>query len=100
MSLDSVDLFWLPLGAGDVVVQHSGRWFEALVAARAHRERHDLYHSALEVHWHGERFVIEMAPVWGNKGPERGASVKAPSGILCWAGRGSSAMRCAAGAMA
>jgi hypothetical protein len=32
MSLDSVDLFWLPLGAGDVVVQHSGRWFEALDA--------------------------------------------------------------------
>jgi hypothetical protein len=69
---DSVDLYWLPLGAGDIVVKRSGRLFEALVAAHHLRERRDLYHSALEIRLHGERFVIEMAPVWGNPEPERG----------------------------
>ena len=62
----SVELYWLPLGAGDTpaVVRWSGRAFDALVAHHEHRERQDLYHSALEVHLDGERFVIDMTPVW------------------------------------
>jgi len=62
----SVELYWLPLGAGDTpaVVRWSGRAFDALVAHHEHRERQDLYHSALEVHLDDERFVIEMTPVW------------------------------------
>ena len=45
----SIDLYWLPLGAGGRFVQFNGRVYEAI---RAHRERRrplDLYHSALEV---------------------------------------------------
>jgi hypothetical protein len=70
----SVELYWLPLGAGDTpaIVRWSGRAFDALVAHHEHRERRDLYHSALEVHLDGERFVIEMTPVWRANEPSRG----------------------------
>ena len=71
LELASVDLYWLPLGAGDAhpSVRRSGRAFEALVAHHDHRPPLDLYHSALEVQVDGSRFVIEMAPVWGNLAP-------------------------------
>ena len=42
----SVDLYWLPLGAGGHSVRASGRMFEAVAAALA--RRCCLYHSALE----------------------------------------------------
>lgn len=48
-----VDLSWIPLGAGDRIVKRAGRIYEALVAAREHRDRCDLYHAALEVHLDG-----------------------------------------------
>ena len=69
----SVGLYWLPLGAGDAArcVRWNGRVFEALVARHEHRDPCDLYHSALAVELDGQRFVIEMTPVWGNKEPER-----------------------------
>jgi len=69
-----VDLYWLPLGAGKGAhcVRLSGRLFEMLTAAREHRTRGDLYHSALEVVLDGKRFVVEMAPVWGNPWSDRG----------------------------
>ena len=69
-----MDLFWLPLGAGDTshCVRWNGRIFEAFAAGYEHRERCDLYHSALEIHLDGDRFVIEMAPAWGNKEADRG----------------------------
>jgi hypothetical protein len=63
----------LPLGAGGVAtVRWSGRLYEAIAARRGHREPCDLYHSALQIHLGGDRFVIEMAPVWGNREPDRG----------------------------
>ena len=70
----SVDLYWLPLGAGDAphLVQWSGRLFEALMARRHHRPPLDLYHSALTVQLDGDRFVIEMAPVWSDTTADRG----------------------------
>jgi hypothetical protein len=73
-TLASVDLYWLPLGAGDAArcVRWNGRIFEALVARHEYREPCDLYHSALEVKLDGDRFVIEMTPVWGNSDPDRG----------------------------
>jgi hypothetical protein len=52
------------------MVRLSGRAFEALVAHHEHREPQALYHSALEVRLAGERFVIEMAPVWSSPVPE------------------------------
>lgn len=70
----NVNLYWLPLGAGDAAhcVRWNGRLFEALSARHGRRERCDLYHSALQVQLGRELFVIEMAPVWGNEGIDRG----------------------------
>jgi hypothetical protein len=42
----SVELYWIPLGAGGHVVAFNGRVFEALAAGRAHRPRRALYHAA------------------------------------------------------
>jgi hypothetical protein len=84
----SVDLYWLPLGAGDAsrCVRWNGRFYEALVARSEHRDACDLYHSALEVRHNGDRYVIEMTPVWGNgdgdRGVVSGGAVGAP-----WLGR-------------
>lgn len=78
-----VDLFWLPLGAGDNAhcVRWNGKAFEALSAWRDHRARHGLYHSALEVYVDGETFVIEMAPVWSLREPDRGVVSQGPVGL-------------------
>jgi hypothetical protein len=66
-----IDLYWLPLGAGGHSVRLNGLVFEAIAARLQHRDRSDLYHSALEVWVPGGRFVIEQAPAWGERG-ERG----------------------------
>ncbi len=77
---DRVDLLWLPLGAGGHVVRVNGWIYEALVAAREQRRRRDLYHAALEVRAGGERYTIEMGPVWGNPEPDRGVVAEGPVG--------------------
>ena len=51
------------------------------MARREHRERRDLYHSALEVHLDGERLVIEMAPVWSLTTPDRDVVLEGPVGL-------------------
>jgi hypothetical protein len=56
----SVDIYWLPLGAGD---NTHGRILEWVAAQYRHREPLDLYHAALEVRTGRGRFVIEMARV-------------------------------------
>ena len=53
--------------------------FEAVAARLHHRDRSDLYHSALEVHAEA-RYVIEQAPAWGESG-DRGAVAEGPVGI-------------------
>lgn len=61
-----VDLWWLPLGAGGAaVVGASGRAFETVAAARAHRKPQPLFHSALQVRLDGAHTLIEMTPAWG-----------------------------------
>lgn len=81
-----VDLYWLPLGAGgSPVVRWSGRRYEALAARRDRRTPCDLYHSALEVLVGTERFVIEMAPVWSSRQPDRGVVGEGAVG-LPWLG--------------
>jgi hypothetical protein len=54
-----VDVLWIPLGAGQVVVRASGKLFERLWAAGQRRQPSDLYHSALVFampeHLDGER---------------------------------------------
>jgi hypothetical protein len=67
----AIDLYWLPLGAGGHSVRLNGRIFEWFAARLAHRDRCDLYHSALEVRIPEGRFVIEQAPAW-SEGGERG----------------------------
>jgi hypothetical protein len=79
----SVDLYWLPLGAGDSsgCVRHNGRAFEWVAARFEHRQRCDLYHSALEVRTGRDRFVIEMTPVWSTDAPDRGVACEGPVGL-------------------
>jgi hypothetical protein len=82
----SVDLYWLPLGAGGHSVRLNGRLFEAVAARAGRRPACDLYHSALEVRVAAARFVIEMAPVRGGAGEQRGVVAEGPVGTR-WAGR-------------
>jgi hypothetical protein len=74
-----IDLYWLPLGAGGHSVRLNGLVFEAIAARFQHRDRSDLYHSALEVYVPEGRFVIEQAPAWGESG-ERGVVAEGPVG--------------------
>jgi hypothetical protein len=84
----SVDLYWLPLGAGDNThcVRTNGRIFEAVTARYQRRESCDLYHAALEVRLGGRRFTLEMAPVWAADEPDRGVVAVGPVGLR-WLGR-------------
>jgi hypothetical protein len=78
-----VDLYWLPLGAGDTThcVRTHGRIFETVTALREHREECDLFHAALEAHLGGVRFTIEMAPVWSTDVRDRGVVCEGPVGL-------------------
>ncbi len=76
----SVNLYWLPLGAGGHFVRWNGRVFEAIVARHQHRPVMDLYHAALEVRLGGQRYVIEMGPVWQGKDADRGVVAEGPVG--------------------
>jgi hypothetical protein len=68
----SVDLYWLPLGAGGHSVRLNGRIFEAMVARLEKRPTKDLYHSALVVRVPEGEFVIEQAPISDGNGALRG----------------------------
>jgi hypothetical protein len=87
-SPDGVDLYWLPLGAGDNThcVRTNGRIYEALSAAWQRRNRCALYHAALIVHLDGEQYAIEMGPAWGVDDPDRGVVCVGPVGMR-WLGR-------------
>ncbi|MCK7470969.1 MAG: hypothetical protein MZU95_09405 [Desulfomicrobium escambiense] len=97
-----VDLYWLPLGAGDAlpIVRWNGRLYEALAAQVQRRSRCDLYHAALEVGLDGVRHTIEMGPAWGPGPADRGSWQWARLGCGGWGGRGSSATRCGDGVTA
>jgi hypothetical protein len=82
----SVDLYWLPLGAGGWFVRMNGRIYEAIDAAIRRRSPCDLYHSALEVHVPDGRFVIEQTPVPDGRGDRRGVVAEGAVGSR-WAGR-------------
>jgi hypothetical protein len=69
--MPGIDLYWLPLGAGGHSVRLNGQVFEWFAARLEHRDRCDLYHSALQVYVPEGRFVIEQAPAWG-EGSRRG----------------------------
>jgi hypothetical protein len=82
----SVDLYWLPLGAGGHSVRLNGKAFEALAARLKHRSPCDLYHSALIVRVPEGRFVIEQAPISDSNGNDRGVVAEGAVGTR-WAGR-------------
>ena len=69
----SVDLYWLPLGAGGHSVRLNGLVFEAVVAWLEQRTTKDLFHSGLAVRVPEGAFVIEMAwPIPDRNGAPRG----------------------------
>ncbi len=76
----SIDLYWLPLGAGGRSVRLNGRVFEAGVARLGKRPTCELYHSALEVSVPEGRYVIEMAPIRDGNGAARGVTAEGPVG--------------------
>ncbi len=76
----AVDLYWIPLGAGQHVVRLSGKLFEAIGARVQRRVPCDLFHSALVVDAPGGRFVIEQTPVPDANGKQRGVVVEGAVG--------------------
>ena len=74
----SIDLYWIPLGAGGHCVRFNGRVFEAISAARERRPRRALFHAALIVELDGERYAIELAP---SHGDERSRGVVATGAV-------------------
>lgn len=82
----SVDLYWLPLGAGGHFVRLNGRVYEAIAAFVQRRERYDLYHAALQVELPEGTYVVEQAPVPDLSGEARGVVAEGPVGAR-WAGR-------------
>ncbi len=69
----SIDLVWLPLGAGGHSVRWNGWVYEAACARLEHRSARALYHSALVVSLPSGRWTVEMTPAWaGPAGQDRG----------------------------
>ncbi|MDQ1423183.1 MAG: hypothetical protein QOD72_681 [Acidimicrobiaceae bacterium] len=86
MKTMSVELYWLPLGAGGHSVRLNGRVYEAIAAWIGRRPVSDLYHSALELRLPEGRFVIELAPIPDGNGAGRGVVAEGAVGSR-WAGR-------------
>ena len=77
----TLDLYWIPLGAGAHVVRASGGAYERLSAIVQHRSPEALYHSALVAVVDGTTVVIEMTPVPDSRGRiERGVVAEGPVG--------------------
>ncbi len=75
-----MDLYWIPLGAGQHLVRVSGQLFEAISARLQRRPSSALYHSALVVTAPEGRFIIEQTPVVDLHGERRGVVVEGPVG--------------------
>ena len=82
----SVDLFWLPLGAGGHVVRWNGWLYERWAARRENREPEALFHCGLMLRLEDATYAVEMGPVWNVADAERGVLVEGPVGSR-WLGR-------------
>ena len=77
----SVELYWIPLGAGHHSVRTNGIVYEAVRAAFEGRPRCDLYHSVLRVRVPSGSYWIEMTPVPDRNGAMRGVVGEGPVGL-------------------
>ncbi len=77
----SVELLWIPLGAGQRIVKLSGKTYERLAALIQHRPVCDIYHAALVVTVPDGRYTIEMAPIPDKFGSRRGVVAEGPVGL-------------------
>lgn len=65
-------LYWIPVGAGGAAtVRASGRIYEKVRALIERRAALDLYHTAIEVHLDGGRYIVENA--WPSPDDDAGA---------------------------
>src|SRR5262245_66530383 len=85
-----VDLYWLPLGAGDHThcVRTNGRIFEAVTVRYERQARCDLYHAALEVGLGAARSVIGRAPGGSRRQPDAGGEGGGPATLAGLGGLG------------
>jgi len=75
----SIELYWLPLGAGGWFVRLNGRIYEAIRALLERRRPLNLYHSALLVQLPEGSFVIENCwPIPDTGRAARGVVVQGP----------------------
>jgi hypothetical protein len=75
----SIELYWLPLGAGGWFVRLNGRIWEAIHGRRGRRRPLDRYHTALVVRVPEGRYVVENCwPIPDADGPARGVLVEGP----------------------
>lgn len=82
----SVDLFWLPLGAGGHVVRWDGLLYEWWAARRENRAPAALFHCGLMLRLDDVTYAVEMGPVWNVSDGDRGVLVEGPVGSR-WLGR-------------
>ncbi len=67
----TLDLYWIPLGAGTPIVRASGRLYETIAAIAERRPHRDIYHSALIATVGEAPITIEMAPVPDRNGRDQ-----------------------------
>ncbi|HYN34485.1 MAG TPA: hypothetical protein VES40_17810 [Ilumatobacteraceae bacterium] len=82
----TVEILWIPLGAGQHVVRITGRLYETLAAFVQRRPACALFHSALVVTVPDGRYVIEMTPVPHGHGERRGVVADGAVGSA-WLGK-------------
>lgn len=77
--MSSVQLWWIPLGAGGWFVRRNGALYERACALVERRPPQPLFHSALTVSVDGEQFAIELCPeAPGEHGRVAGGAVGSP----------------------
>lgn len=77
----SIDLYWIPLGAGARFVRLNGIAYEAMSAAVQHRPRRALYHSVLALDLPHGTYMVEMTPQPDAAAAGRGVVAEGPVGL-------------------